>query len=730
MKSSKKWLSMLMVLAMMLGMIGAMPSAAMAATTYSAITAIPTFNANSSAAQNQQLATINAQISPVLSGSSSALVQVVDSQGSLLDINSLSVSGDVYSQQVTQVALNVYKVSLTLNLTLNNGDKANVNFDVKVNAQNCAAGNIKVQFFNASGQLMNGDVVAGVANTASQVNLTAVDQPAFGDSGAKAHIRINEALPGSLKVGDDSVKLTLPVGFTWDVSNSSIANLTGDAVLSVNPITLDSGRTLQIKCSQASSISTLADLYAPIKVDISMAKKGDVVAVLSGKSTVSPGTLKVGTYGDYTVTVNSVESKTIDAGKVDQGIGKFAINEALPGTLVKDRTIVLTLPDDARWIKGNYPQFDNNLSKDFGGFAIDSFTPVESDVYGIKTLMAKVTVPSSGNNAPHLVFSGGKITVKAGYTGDIALTVSGSAGANGTATVATVKSVTATASSKPAVIIGLKSQPAGYVTLTEAMAGQIKSTDNNNQTGYIKLTLPSGVSFADTPKFEVTNGDLVLDSIVTYDISGNPQIKVKGSSTVASTIKISNIKLTVDRTVPEGNVSVGIKGNALVENGGTGNYFPNNTTAARATIATVVTPAPSEEKTNVVFTIGSTTYTLNGTTQTMDVVPYVENDRTYLPVRYVAKALGVSDDNILYDDATGTVTLIKGDKIVKMTIGSNDMVINGTHVPMDVPATLKNGRTMLPFRWIAQVAFGAKVDYDANANTVTMNLYPPVVQTQ
>jgi len=197
MKSSKKWLSMLMVLAMMLGMIGAMPSAAMAATTYSAITAIPTFNANSSAAQNQQLATINAQISPVLSGSSSALVQVVDSQGSLLDINSLSVSGDVYSQQVTQVALNVYKVSLTLN----NVDKANVNFDVKVNAQNCAAGNIKVQFFNASGQLMNGDVVAGVANTASQVNLTAVDQPAFGDSGAKAHIRINEALPGSLKVG-------------------------------------------------------------------------------------------------------------------------------------------------------------------------------------------------------------------------------------------------------------------------------------------------------------------------------------------------------------------------------------------------------------------------------------------------------------------------------------------------------------------------------------------------
>ncbi|QSZ27051.1 copper amine oxidase N-terminal domain-containing protein [Aceticella autotrophica] len=728
MKSSKKWLSMLMVLAMMLGMIGAMPSVAMAGTTYSAITAIPTFNANSSAAQNQNLATINADIKPVLTNQqSSALVQVVDSEGSLLDINSLSVSGDVYSQQVTQVASNVYKVTLTLNA----GTEANVQFSVNVNAQNCAAGNIKVQFSKAFGQLMNGDVVAGVATT-PQVNLTAVDTPAFGDSGTRAHIRINESLAGSLKKADDSVKLTLPLGFTWDVTNANIDILTGNADLTVNPITLDSGRTLQIKCAQASSISTLADLYAPIKVDISMAKKGDVVATVGGKSTVSPSTLKdglkVGTYGDYTVTVNSVETKTIDAGKVDQEIGKFAIDEALPGTLVEGRTIVLTLPDNARWIAGNYPQFDTNLSTDCG-FQISSFTPVESDVYGIKTLMAKVTTSSSGNNAPHLVFSGGKITVKAGYTGDIALTVSGSAGANGTATVATVKSVTATASSKPAVIIGLKSQPAGDVTLTETMAGQIKSTDNNNQTGYIKLKLPQGVSFADTPKFEVTDGDLVLDSIVTYD-SGYPQIKVKGSSTKASTIKISNIKLTVDRTVPEGNVSVGITGNALVENGGTGKYFPNDTIAARATIATVVTPAPSEEKTNVVFTIGSTTYTLNGTTQTMDVAPYVENDRTYLPVRYVAKALGVSDDNILYDDATGTVTLIKGDKIVKMTIGSNVMTINGTTITMDVPATLKNDRTMLPFRWIAQVAFGAKVNYDPNANTVTMDLYQPVIQTQ
>ena len=40
---------------------------------------------------------------------------------------------------------------------------------------------------------------------------------------------------------------------------------------------------------------------------------------------------------------------------------------------------------------------------------------------------------------------------------------------------------------------------------------------------------------------------------------------------------------------------------------------------------------------------------------------------------------------------------------------------------MDVAAELSNGRTMLPFRWIAQ-ALGAKVNWDEAAQTVTMEL--------
>lgn len=43
----------------------------------------------------------------------------------------------------------------------------------------------------------------------------------------------------------------------------------------------------------------------------------------------------------------------------------------------------------------------------------------------------------------------------------------------------------------------------------------------------------------------------------------------------------------------------------------------------------------------VVMTIGKKAYTVNGVKKTMDTVPRISKDRTYLPMRFVAEALGV-----------------------------------------------------------------------------------------
>ena len=45
--------------------------------------------------------------------------------------------------------------------------------------------------------------------------------------------------------------------------------------------------------------------------------------------------------------------------------------------------------------------------------------------------------------------------------------------------------------------------------------------------------------------------------------------------------------------------------------------------------------------TTVVMTIGETTYTVNDDEATMDTAPVIgDGDRTYVPVRFVAEALG------------------------------------------------------------------------------------------
>ena len=43
----------------------------------------------------------------------------------------------------------------------------------------------------------------------------------------------------------------------------------------------------------------------------------------------------------------------------------------------------------------------------------------------------------------------------------------------------------------------------------------------------------------------------------------------------------------------------------------------------------------------VVMTIGSATYTVNGTEKTMDVAPFINGSRTMVPVRFVAEAFGI-----------------------------------------------------------------------------------------
>lgn len=97
-----------------------------------------------------------------------------------------------------------------------------------------------------------------------------------------------------------------------------------------------------------------------------------------------------------------------------------------------------------------------------------------------------------------------------------------------------------------------------------------------------------------------------------------------------------------------------------------------------------------------------------------DVAPYIKNSRTYVPIRFIAEELGF---DVKWDSKTKKVTMTDGKSTVEVTIGSKFMLVNGKKVTLDAPAEIKDQRTFVPLRAIAE-AFGKKVEYSNDYRAV------------
>jgi len=123
---------------------------------------------------------------------------------------------------------------------------------------------------------------------------------------------------------------------------------------------------------------------------------------------------------------------------------------------------------------------------------------------------------------------------------------------------------------------------------------------------------------------------------------------------------------------------------------------------------------------SVVFKIGVPYYVVDGKTPgvKMDVAPFIHNDRTFVPVRFLGNALGVTDDRITWDTGTQTATLKGAKATLNMTIGRPEVVSNGAAKAIDVaPMLVDPGRTMLPARFVAE-GLGYQVEWDEATQTV------------
>ena len=498
--------------------------------------------------------------------------------------------------------------------------------------------------------------------------------------------------------------------------------------------------------------SVRLDIMGFIGVDDSVATKGDVVAhVYGSQGSITEQDITVASYGEYSAAPVSISVNNLTAGKMGQKLGTFNLEESLAGSLVQNRVIKLSLPEGVKWF-GSYRNvgagaenipapntLKGNVVFPFASWAQQANGPGTTD--NGRTL--KLTVPNYvvGTDASKIEFKNMKVDVAPDFTGPISIEVTGTAGAVGTVKVADVTPTITLESATPTdVIIGAQKQAVGDLTIKEATKASLKFRTDNEwvidnpalltaaaSPRSITLKMPAGARWFQLPTVKVSEGDLQLDlnamAIVSSAIGASDDrvvnIPVKSESMTASTITVSGILATIDRTVPEGALKITVGGLAANE---VPNVFAQSDDPSM-TVATVVTPAPGEGtggSAAAQFKIDSNIYSVNGVAKVMDAAPYIKAGRTYVPVRYLGLALGVVDADVVWDAATQKVTMTLGENVVEMTIGNTTITVNGEAKAMDVAPEISNGRTMLPARYVAE-GLGYAVGWDASTGTVLVS---------
>ena len=123
-----------------------------------------------------------------------------------------------------------------------------------------------------------------------------------------------------------------------------------------------------------------------------------------------------------------------------------------------------------------------------------------------------------------------------------------------------------------------------------------------------------------------------------------------------------------------------------------------------------------DELRELVLTVGEATSTVYGKMETTDAAPIIKNDRTMLPARFVAENLGAK---VSWNERTKEVIITKDKTVIRLTIGSDKARVNGGEYELDSPAFIENNRTYTPVRFIAE-RLGASVEWNSGAQEVTI----------
>ena len=107
----------------------------------------------------------------------------------------------------------------------------------------------------------------------------------------------------------------------------------------------------------------------------------------------------------------------------------------------------------------------------------------------------------------------------------------------------------------------------------------------------------------------------------------------------------------------------------------------------------------------------------NGKIIKSDVQPFIQNERTMVPIRFISETLGYKVD---WNNEERLVSITGKDTSLELKIGSKKAKVNGKEVELDAPSIIKNERTFVPLRFVAE-NLKAEVKWDNDNFKVIIN---------
>ena len=102
----------------------------------------------------------------------------------------------------------------------------------------------------------------------------------------------------------------------------------------------------------------------------------------------------------------------------------------------------------------------------------------------------------------------------------------------------------------------------------------------------------------------------------------------------------------------------------------------------------------------------------------MDTKPFVDkSNRTMMPVKFVSNLLNL---NTFWEPDTKSAVFSSDNTEVIINIGSPIIYVNGNPIEMDTVAVIKDGRTFIPLKYLAN-AFEINIEWNNDTKEIEIN---------